>query len=78
MIKIIKEGHMQYEHTCFKCGCQFEYEAEDVTSRTVWDDHGGHYPVCAFCEIPCPYCGITLQVDGDVLKEKDKMKHIDD
>lgn len=78
MIKILKEGHMKYTMTCEHCDCKFEFEAEDVTRRTAWDDHGGHYPVCDFYEIKCPYCDKVLTVKGEVLKEKDKMKHIDD
>lgn len=43
MIKIIKEGHKQYRNTCFKCGCEYTYELEDVDTKTD-------------C-VKCPRCG---------------------
>ena len=78
MIKILKEGHVKHQMTCWQCKCVFEYEAEDVTKRIVWDDHGGHYPAARFYEINCPYCNTTLNVKGAVLKEENKMKRVDD
>ena len=79
MIRIIKDGSKKYTTTCESCGCVFEYQAEDVTKRTAWDDHGGHYPVCDFYEIKCPYCGRMIEFDSkdEVLREESKMKHID-
>lgn len=80
MIKIIKDGVIKHRTACGNCGCLFEFEAQDVTRRTVWDDHGGHYPVCDFYEIECPYCKHTVQINDipQLQKEAGKMKHIDD
>ena len=77
MIKILKEGKIKHNKTCDKCGCEFEFEAEDVTKRTAWDDHGGHYPVADFYEINCPWCNRTLSLSRkDFEKEEHKLKHI--
>lgn len=54
MIKIIQEGKIKHTSTCLHCGCVFEFDAEDVTRRTVWDDHGGHYPVCGLLRVKLP------------------------
>ncbi len=80
MIKIIKPGKIKHEDWCTECDCHFEFEAEDVTIRTVWDDHGGHYPVCDFYEIKCPYCNYVLKLDDDDFTDDEKkmMKKIDD
>lgn len=43
MIKIIEEGHKQFSNTCFKCGCKYTYELEDVDTKTD-------------C-VKCPQCG---------------------
>lgn len=43
MIKIIEEGHKQFRNTCFKCGCKYTYELEDVNTKTD-------------C-VKCPQCG---------------------
>lgn len=79
MIEIIRPGQLKYETTCSKCNCFFRFQAEDVTRKTMWDDHGGHYPVCDFYEIECPTCGHIVDVgdNKNLLKEKDKMKHVD-
>lgn len=80
MVEIVKKGRIKHSAVCNLCGCEFTYEAEDVTMRTAWDDHGGHYPVADFYEIKCPYCHrtISLRPDKALLAEKDKMKHVDD
>lgn len=78
MIKIIKEGKNKYRITCYKCGCEFEFEAEDVTWRTAWEYYGGHYPVADFFKIDCPWCRTSIDVksvDG-LLNEKSKMNRI--
>ena len=80
MVKIIAPGKLKHDYYCEECDCHFEFEAEDVTKRIVWDDHGGHYPVCDFLEINCPYCGhkITLQHDSFTEDEIKKMKEVND
>lgn len=81
MIKIIKEGKLKHETTCKDCGCVFEYEVEDVTRRTVWDDHGGHYPVCDFFDVICPFCNKKISMYKEQVnftkQEIEEMKHID-
>lgn len=41
MIKILKQGNENYRATCTSCGCEFEYENEDVWGNLV----------------KCPCCG---------------------
>ena len=43
MIKIIKRGHKQFRDTCYKCGCEYTYELEDVKDDCV----------------KCPQCGAS-------------------
>ena len=78
MIEILEEGKITHKRLCLECHCYFKYNAEDVTRRTVWDDHGGHYPVGDFYEIECPFCSQTMQL-GDSFTESEisQMKHID-
>ena len=80
MIQIIKEGKIVHKHTCGVCGCVFSFDPEDVTIRTRWDDHGGHYPVIDFYEIDCPFCKGKIGLsEKDFNKDEVKqMKHIDD
>ena len=80
MIEIIKEGNIKHQCKCIECGCVFKYDAEDVTRVTVWEDHGGHYPVCDGFYIYCPCCKIKINLIGVEFndKEKEVMEHIDD
>lgn len=80
MIEILKEGKIKHQCTCKHCGCVFTFDAEDVTRRTVWDDHGAHYPVADFYELKCPFCyNTTVDVGNDFTsKEIKQMKHVDD
>lgn len=80
MVKIIKKGKLKHQRTCSICGCVFEFEAEDVTKVTKWDDHGGHYPVTDFYKIECPFCkhDVDLNSAEFVKEEFSEMKHIDD
>ena len=56
MIKILKDGvvkkdtliHFIYNATCDKCGCEFEFEIEDIKSQ---ERHPGGKKT-----IECPYC----------------------
>lgn len=60
MVKMIKEGQNKSIATCTKCGCQFEYELEDVV------DYLGD-------SVGCPYCGTKYYhriKDIDVLKSE--------
>ena len=35
MKKILKEGQKKFTATCSKCGCEFEYELEDIDCGSV-------------------------------------------
>ena len=62
MVKIIKKGQNKFLATCEKCGCQFEYELEDVVEY-LGDSVG------------CPYCGTKYYhriKDNNVLKSEAK------
>lgn len=78
MVEIIKEGKLKHELTCSYCGCVFTFHAEDVTKTTVWDDHGGHFPVCDNYSIGCPWCNKFLQLSESSFskEEQTQMKHI--
>lgn len=77
MIKIISPGKKERTTTCSACGCVFSFEPEDVVINTVWDDHGGHYPVADFYKIKCPTCSDSLSVKDDFEEyEKSQMTHI--
>lgn len=50
MIKIIKQGQLRkFYVTCPECGCEFEYDKEDVSTIC-----SGLY---AFSYVVCPCCG---------------------
>lgn len=56
MIKILKEGKtVKFTKTCPKCGCEFEYDVEDLqTDHTIALTT---YP-CQFSRyVICPWCG---------------------
>ena len=60
MIEIIKQGQMKFTAHCYKCGCEFTYEMEDVSAYAV----------------TCPCCGnhiahINMRT---LVKQKDKSK----
>lgn len=80
MIKVIQKGRIKHTSSCLHCGCTFEFDAEDVTRRTVWADHERHCPVCDFYELSCPYCKFNAIVNSiEFTKEEiEKMSHIDD
>ena len=62
MIEIIKKGHKKFRDTCFKCGCEYSYELEDVKKDCVKCPQCGtlnaHMPrVNAIPAEPTPYIG---------------------
>lgn len=70
MIKIIKEGHKQFQGTCFKCGCEYTYELEDIKDDCVKCPQCGafntHMPRAnVILPPPDPYIG-QLKVQFDV------------
>lgn len=60
-VKIIKEGNKKkvFEGWCRDCGCEFEYEIEDVAD-TFYDQREG----CDYHDIKCPYCERELWIEG--------------
>lgn len=64
MIKIIEEGKIKYRGKCYRCGCVFDYNAEDVT-RYV-ESNG-----FACCTIICPYCDQQIFLHGANIKENE-------
>lgn len=58
-IKIIKEGNKKevFEGWCMDCGCEFEYEKEDVAD-TYYDQREKYDCHC----IKCPYCSRYLWI----------------
>lgn len=71
MVQIIKAGKIKHVEVCRECGCEFKFEAEDVTKRVVWDDHGGHYPAADFLEIRCPFCKEKLDLCHDKFNDNE-------
>ena len=60
MVQIIKAGKIKHIEVCRECGCEFKFDAEDVTKRVIWEDYlGGHYD---FLEIRCPFCKEILDL----------------
>lgn len=60
-IKIIKEGNTKvvFEGWCRECGCEFEYEMEDIA--------GTHYDQrenCDYHNIKCPYCDREIWIEA--------------
>lgn len=45
MIKIIEHGYKKFKTECFRCGCKFEYETEDINDY----------------KIECPDCGYKIE-----------------
>lgn len=70
MIKIIKEGHKQYRNTCFKCGCEYSYELEDVHKDGTQCPQCGtknchSHKINGVPTRPTPYVGqITIPTDN--------------
>lgn len=59
MIKIIKPGTIT-ELRCYKCGCLFSYEKEDVIIER--DEHMLHGFNNDY--IICPQCGTKIKLGG--------------
>ena len=62
MITVIKHGETKFKLTCPVCGCEFEYEREDLQEGEGL--YSGEF------YIKCPDC-------GKVVKHKEKPQHID-
>lgn len=60
-IKITKEGNTKkvFEGWCEECGCEFEYEIEDVA-----DIHYDQRVGCNYHDIKCPYCDREMWIVG--------------
>ena len=62
MKKIIKHGNTHFKITCPYCGCEFEYDAEDLETRSNWITSttlDNSYKV-----VRCPDCGIEIYHSG--------------
>lgn len=60
MIKIIKYGTKIKQLECHKCGCIFQYEIEDVITKSVLGDP---YTPATKRLIHCPQCNIELELE---------------
>jgi len=59
MIKILKEGKPQkFTKTCLECGCEFEYELEDI--KTDYTLCLTSYPGQYNTYVICPCCGNSI------------------
>ena len=59
MIKIISQP-THFEERCYKCGCEYSYEYEDVKeSRTLPVDY---FTVCPVCKIQNTHSGKSRAV----------------
>lgn len=62
MIKVIKHGQTEFEHTCGRCGCVFTYEHEDIRAEaTIAVGLSYSSP----CYVICPDCGKKCYIKGD-------------
>ena len=60
MIKVVKHGQTEFEHTCSRCGCVFTYEHEDIQSeavRSLTNYSSARY-------VKCPDCGATCYISS--------------
>ena len=62
MVQIIKAGKIKHTEVCRECGCEFKFDAENVTKRVVEDGHGWRY---GFLEIRCPFCKKKIDLCHD-------------
>lgn len=65
-IKVIKHGKKpKFKKTCLNCGCEFEYEQEDLVTDYNWNLTGTSlsYPRRIRRVIICPDCGERLLHD---------------
>ena len=54
MIKIINQP-THFEETCYKCGCEYSYEYEDVNESCTMP--GVYFTICPVCKIQNEHCG---------------------
>ena len=74
MIRILKEGKPQkYITTCSECGCEFEYELEDV--KIEYSICLTSYPGKYNTYVICPCCGTPIH--HDIVQEKVEVPKID-
>jgi len=63
-IKIIKHGQKpKFNKTCPNCGCEFEYEMEDLQVESNWSLTSCSYPTRRRRVVICPECGEKLYHD---------------
>jgi hypothetical protein len=61
MIKIIDQP-THFEDTCYKCGCEYSYEYEDINESLIMA--GDYFTVCPVCKIQNSHRGDTRAVYG--------------
>ncbi len=60
MIKVLAHGNQHLQEVCPKCGCLFEYSAEDVYEKKItvgliaWD--------VITKVVKCPECGLEITI----------------
>ena len=65
-IKVIKHGEKpKFKKTCPNCGCEFEYEMEDLQTESNWSltSLSYTYPPRKRRIVICPDCGERLYHD---------------
>ena len=61
MIKIISQP-THFEETCYKCGCEYSYEHEDVNESCTMP--GVYFTICPVCKVQNEHCGNDMAVYG--------------
>ena len=61
MIKIISKP-THFEKTCYKCGCEYSYEYEDIEESCTMP--GDYFTVCPVCKTQNTHRGDTRAVYG--------------
>ena len=67
-IKVIKHGEKTFKVVCSVCGCEFEYEYEDLVDS--------YLP--GIKQIKCPDCGKQIHVFQEEISSNIVFKHFND
>ena len=59
MKKIIKHGNTHFKTTCPYCGCEFEYDSEDLEERNCWSLTSNSL-LNGYKIVKCPDCGAEI------------------
>lgn len=63
MIDVLAHGNQHLQAVCSKCGCVFEYGAEDVYNKQTIVGLIAWTVITR--EVRCPECGFWIQVRGN-------------